>query len=334
MKKTFVIVLTLTLMVFSFTGCAPAETPDTEVPATEAPAEETEAPAEVMSEEVDAMTTASIVSSGDALVKAVSSEGAWLAATLNDIVLNNDIVIDGEFTHREKVDRKLALYTQDEDHNITAQFSVTAPKMIVKSPNFRITGGTFKGDVYVEAEGFKLDKSSTVDGNIYFANQMMLDTFTMTDSAALTGMVQVDGVDVVTTASLVIDANALVDGLSADGTWIVATFNNMVLKQEIVVDGEFLHREEIARKLGLYTQDADRNIISQFTVSAPKMTVKSENFKIQGGTFVGDVYVEANGFQIGKAATVTGNIYFASQEYMDSFIMDASGALNGEKSVQ
>ena len=28
------------------------------------------------------------------------------------------------------------------------------------------------------------------------------------------------------------------------------------------------------------------------------MTVKSENFKIQGGTVKGDVYVEANGFTV------------------------------------
>ena len=30
------------------------------------------------------------------------------------------------------------------------------------------------------------------------------------------------------------------------------------------------------------------------------MTVKSENFKIQGGTVKGDVYVEANGFTVSR----------------------------------
>jgi hypothetical protein len=333
MKKTLIIILAIALMAFAFTGCAKTEEPTTETPAVETPA--TEAPAEeAAGEDVDAMTTASIVDNGDALVNALSAEGTWIAATLNDIVLTDDLVIEGELMKGETVARKLGLYTQDEDHNITAQFTLTAPKMIIKSPNFKLTGGTFVGDVYVEAEGFVLDKSATVDGNIYFATQMALDTFTMNDTAAVTGMVQVDGVDVVTTASLAIDPNVMVKGLSAEGTWIVATYNNMVLTQEIVVEGEFISKEKIARKLGLYTQDAERNIISQFTVKAPKMTVKSENFKIQGGTFVGDVYVEANGFEIGASATVVGNIFFATQENMDSFIMNETGALEGEKSVQ
>jgi hypothetical protein len=64
------------------------------------------------------------------------------------------------------------------------------------------------------------------------------------------------------------------------------------------------------------------------------MIVKSENFRIQGGTFIGDVYVEANGFNVGKAATVDGNIYFASQEYMDSFYVDESGKVTGTTELQ
>lgn len=330
MKKFLVVMLTLALLAFALTGCSskteePATTPET-------PAETTETaePAET----VDAVATASVVQEGDALVKAMSADGFWLAATLNDIVLDEEIVIDGQFEHNDAPDRKLALYTQDENRKITAQFTLTAPKMTVKSENFRITGGTFVGDIYVEANGFKLDKSSTVEGNIYFATKEALDTFTVLDSSVHKGMIQVDGVDVVTSASLVTDANALVQGLSADGTWLVATYNNMVLSQDIIVEGEFTNRDVVARKLGLYTQDADRNITASFTVAAPKMIVRSENFKIQGGTFIGDIYVEANGFQIGASALVQGNIFFAKQEYMDSFIMDDTGMLEGEKSVQ
>lgn len=136
---------------------------------------------------VDVITTASIVTDGEALMNALSPKGAWLAATLNDIKIDKEIVVDGEFISKEKVDRKLALYTQDADHKITAQFTLTAPKMTVKSPNFRITGGTFKGDIYVMADGFKLDKSSTVEGNIYFSNQAQLDAFTMHETAKFIG---------------------------------------------------------------------------------------------------------------------------------------------------
>lgn len=330
MKKIITLLLLAAFTMTILAACGKEEVAETTEATTETKTEET---TEAATEDVDAVTTASIVDNGEALLVALSSEGAWIAATLNDIEIDKDVVVDGEFTNKEKIDRKLALYTQDEDHKITAQFTLTAPKLVVKSENFRITGGTFKGDVYVEAKGFKLDKSSTVDGNIYFASKELLDTFIVTETSNVTGTIQVDGVDVVTSASLVTDVDGLVKGLSADGTWIVATYYNMTSKEDIVVEGEFISKEKIARKLALYTQDADRNITASFSLSAPKLIVKSENFKIQGGTFVGDVYVEANGFQISKG-TIDGNVYFSSQEFMDSMVEDETGVVTGVKEVQ
>lgn len=333
MKKLLTLLLTLSLMATLFIGCGsdePAEEAASNETATEETAEET---TEETTEEADVVTTASIVTEGSALIPALSADGAWLAATLNDIEISEEIVVDGQFEHREAIDRKLALYTQDEDHVITAQFTLTAPKMTVKSENFRITGGTFKGDVYVEAPGFKLDKSSTVDGNIYFASKELMDSFVVTETSKVTGQIYIDGVDVVTTASITTDVNTLVNGLKADGFWLVAALNNMTTNEEVVVEGEFIHREEVARKLALYTQDEERNITASFTLTAPKLIVRSENFKLQGGTFVGDVIVEANGFHIVNG-TVEGNVYFASQEYMDSMVEDESGSVTGEIAVQ
>lgn len=167
MTKNFFKLLVIAVIAFALTGCSKK--------------------ADMVTKEADAVTTASIVNDGAALVKAVSSEGAWLAAVITDVVVDQDLVIDGEFTHNDAVDRKLALYDQDANYKITAQYTVTAPKMIVKSPNFRITGGTFVGDVYVEADGFWLDKSATVEGNIYFSTQAQLDAFIMDDTAKLVG---------------------------------------------------------------------------------------------------------------------------------------------------
>lgn len=332
MKKFMTLLAVLALATASLTGCAPKEEPaPAETPA-ETTEETTEAPAEEATEEADVVTTASIVTDADALVNALSAEGTWIAATLNDITVDQEIVVDGEFTNKDKIARKLGLYTQDEDRNITASFKLTAPKMTVKSENFRIQGGTFVGDVYVEANGFNL-RAGGVDGDVYFATKEALDTFLISDDAFITGTVKVDGVDVVTSASLVTDANDLVAGLSADGTWIVAVYNNMALKQDIIVEGEFVNREEIARKLALYTQDEERNITASFTVSAPKMVVKSENFRLQGGTFKGDVIVEANGFNM-RAATIDGNLYFASQEAMDSIEISEDSTVTGETAVQ
>ncbi|MBN2618541.1 MAG: polymer-forming cytoskeletal protein [Spirochaetales bacterium] len=313
MKKITLLSLLLLLLTISMVSCSKKETAE---------------------KSVDVVTTASIVNNGDALIKAVSKDGAWLAATLNDIVLKQEIVIDGEFTAKEKIDRKLALYTQDADHKITAQFTLTAPKMIVKSPNFRITGGTFKGDVYVEAAGFKLDKSSTVEGDIYFATQAQLDSFTMDETAVFKGKKSVLSADVLTTASIVTDGEALAKALSANGAWLAATLNDVTYDKDMVVDGEFTWKEKIDRKLALYTQDDAHKITDQFTLTAPKLIVKSPNFRITGGTFKGDVYVEATGFKLDKSSTVDGNIYFSTQEQMDSFTMDATATFKGTKSVK
>ncbi len=130
-----------------------------------------------------------------------------------------------------------------------------------------------------------------------------------------------DPVDVVTTASIVDNGQAVIDGLGAEGTWIVCTLNDIVLEEDILVAGEFHDKDDEAkplyRKLALYTQDENHNITNSFNLTAPKMTVQSENFRIQGGTFVGDVYVEANGFSL-TSAVVEGNVYYATQEIMDS----------------
>lgn len=134
------------------------------------PAEQT-----AVGEQPDAVTTASIVNDADAFINAVSEQGTWIIATLGDLTVDKDVVVAGEFHDKNKPDgdiyRKIALYKQDENHNITASFTLTVPKLTVQSENLRIQGGTVKGDVYVEANGFNLHESATVDGNIYFANE-------------------------------------------------------------------------------------------------------------------------------------------------------------------
>ena len=126
-------------------------------------------------EQPDAVTTASIVNEGDAFVQAVGEDGTWIVAVLNDVAIGEEVVVSGEFRDKGAADgkiyRKIALYAQDEDHNITASYTLTVPKLTVRSENLRIQGGTVKGDVYVEANGFSLHESATIDGNIVFASE-------------------------------------------------------------------------------------------------------------------------------------------------------------------
>ncbi|MHA6530537.1 hypothetical protein [Paenibacillus sp. BAC0078] len=89
-----------------------------------------------------------------------------------------------------------------------------------------------------------------------------------------------------------------------------------------------LNKDAPARKIALYTQDADHNITNSFSLTAPRLTIRSENARIQGGTFVGDVYVEANGFAIVNA-TIEGNIYFADDKYQSTFDKSDKGIVTG-----
>ncbi|WP_405114441.1 hypothetical protein MHH28_09990 [Paenibacillus sp. FSL K6-1217] len=126
-------------------------------------------------EQTDAKTSASIVNQADSFINAVSDKGTWIVAVLNDLTVDKDVVVAGEFHDKndaaKPIYRKLALYAQDADHKVTASYTLTAPKVTVQSENFRVQGGTIKGDVYVEANGFNVYKDATIDGNLYFSSE-------------------------------------------------------------------------------------------------------------------------------------------------------------------
>lgn len=141
----------------------------------------------------DAVTSASIVNNADAFVKAISNTGTWIIALTKDVTVDKDIVLEGEFKNGKKDDagkdiiqRKVALYAQDENRNITARFTLTAPKFTITSPEASIQHGTFKGDLYVSVSKFKL-VDATVDGNVYFTTDEAKSTFTMDQTSKITG---------------------------------------------------------------------------------------------------------------------------------------------------
>jgi len=150
--------------------------------------------AETQKPETDVVTTASIVNENEAFLNAISKDGTWIIATLNDLSFDKELVIEGEFRNKgddtKEIYRKLALYAQDEDHNVTERYTLTAPKLTIKSENTRIQGGTFVGDVYVEANGFTI-KDAKVEGNVYFANEDVKSTFTMGEDGSVTGATEV-----------------------------------------------------------------------------------------------------------------------------------------------
>ena len=184
-NKALFLVLALLLTVGIVAGCS-----------TDKVVEEVVEEKEKISEEVttDVVTTASIVDDVTAFEKAISKDGTWIIAIVNDLKTDKELVVDGEFRDNNEAEgdlyRKLALYTQDEDRVVTARYTVTAPKMTIKSPNTKIQSGTFVGDVYVESNGFTLTDAS-IDGNLYFATEENKATFTNEKESKVTGVTEV-----------------------------------------------------------------------------------------------------------------------------------------------
>ncbi len=190
--KTKVVILTLALII-ALVGCAQPAPPAAPTPTPTQAAQPTPTQTTPPETTPDVVTTASIVDTEAAFEKAISSTGTWLIATLKDLNFTKDLALAGEFKNGKKDDagkdiiqRKIALYTQDDKKNVTGRFTLTAPKLTVTSPNGRIQSGTFKGDIYVSAKNFQL-VDATVEGNVYFTNDDAKATFKMDEKSKVTG---------------------------------------------------------------------------------------------------------------------------------------------------
>lgn len=179
--KTKIVLISLALLIALSVGCAKPAAP----PAAPSPTPTQTAPAETTP---NVTTSASIVDTQEAFEKAISSTGTWIIATTKDLTFDKELVLDGEFKNGKKDDkgqdviqRKIALYAQDEKRNVTARYTLTAPKLTINSPYAGIWYGTFKGDLYVSAPNFTLF-GATVDGNIYFTTDEAKNTFKTDES--------------------------------------------------------------------------------------------------------------------------------------------------------
>jgi hypothetical protein len=180
--KIKAILLAVAITATMFTGCAPKKEP---APTPTSPAETKD------QAKTDVVTTASIVNDITAFEKAISKDGTWIIAALNDLTSTKDLVLEGEFKNgKDVIQRKIALYTQDSNQKVTNRFTLTAPKLTVKSPNARIQSGTFKGDLYVETKDFQL-VDAKVDGNVYFTSEEAKAGFKMDSTSSITGKQEV-----------------------------------------------------------------------------------------------------------------------------------------------
>ncbi|MFP4662387.1 MAG: hypothetical protein ACLFPF_09355 [Halanaerobiales bacterium] len=171
--------VTLVFLLFFLIGC---ERQDLTTPQQTTPPET----------EPDVVTTPSIVDNGEDFKEAISNEGSWIICLTEDLAIEEEIVLAGEYTNGKKDDegneiiqRKVALYSQDDNRNVTDRYTLTAPKFTIESPNASIQHGTFKGDLYVSAKNFEL-VDTKVEGNLYFNTEEAKSTFTMDDESEIT----------------------------------------------------------------------------------------------------------------------------------------------------
>jgi hypothetical protein len=160
--------------------------------------------------------------------------------------------------------------------------------------------------------------------------------------------------ETVATASVVNDNAAFEKALGATGgKYCIAILKDLTFTKDLVVEGEYKTgkkdangnlvkdaegKEATQRKIALYTQDDAKKVTARFTLTAPKITFKSNYGSLEHGTFKGDVYVEGKNFKLVNAV-VEGNIYFMNEEAQKTFTMadkadDTASKVTGKQELK
>jgi hypothetical protein len=121
--------------------------------------------------------------------EAISKDGYYIIITSGDLNFSEDLFVEGTFTKKDSegkdaVSRSLALAQYGKDNEII-RHTLTAPKLVINSENTLLEYGIVKGDVYVQAPGF-ITKDATIEGNLYFENQDLMDEFSLDDETTIT----------------------------------------------------------------------------------------------------------------------------------------------------
>ena len=117
----------------------------------------------------------------------------------NDIESNNELIMEGDFfktdtTEGNKVSyigRKLNLFYMDNSTDFINSYTLSVPKLIIRSKDTTIKGGKIKGDIYVESDGLILDDTK-VKGNIYFKDIKNKESFKLENTASVSGDIEVE----------------------------------------------------------------------------------------------------------------------------------------------
>lgn len=164
------------------------------------------------------------------------------------------------------------------------------------------------------------------------ASQPAATTTTTTTSTAAK-------VDATTGASQTTDEASFEKAISKDNSnYMVITNRNLTFTKDLTVEsgikkGANGAADTVTRSLGLAALGADKKVSTKYTLTVPRLVINGENEKIEYGIVKGDIYVQAKGFTT-KAATIDGNLYFATQELKDAFKLDAASKVTGQTAVK
>ena len=147
-------------------------------------------------EETDKFEGSLIVTNEEDLAIALKED--YSITIKNDIDSSNELIMEGDFSKTDTregnkvthVGRELNLFYIDSDNNTINNYTLSLPKLVVKSNDTTIKGGEIEGDIYVEARGLILDDTK-IQGNIYFKDEKLKDTFKLENTATVSGNIKV-----------------------------------------------------------------------------------------------------------------------------------------------
>lgn len=117
----------------------------------------------------------------------------------NDIDSNKELIMEGDFfktdtTEGNKVSyigRKLNLFYMDNSTGSINSYTLSVPKLVIRSNDTTIKGGKIKGDIYVESDGLILNDTK-VEGNIYFKDTKNKESFKLENTASVSGNIEIE----------------------------------------------------------------------------------------------------------------------------------------------
>ena len=184
--KIKALILSLAVFATVLTGCG-KKAEQAEAPKTDA--------TQVTEKKDDAVTGASQVNDEATFKEKISKDNTNFMIIVNkDLTFTEDLIVESGIKKdkegKEAPNRAIAPAAEDASMKISARYTLTVPNLVFAGENGKFENGTLKGNIYVQTKGFIL-QDATVDGNIYFATQELMDAFKLDETSKVTGTVEV-----------------------------------------------------------------------------------------------------------------------------------------------